>query len=45
MDGRCLFCAPHPRANGPVSVVTDVTVTLLGLFLQGQGWVCHPGWE
>lgn len=45
MDGRYLFCAPQPHANGPVSVATVVTITLLGLFLQGQGWVCHPGRE
>lgn len=38
-NGRCLFHTPHPYANGPVSVVIVVTVTFLGLFLQGQGWV------
>lgn len=27
--------------NGHVSVVIVVIVTFLGLFLQGQGWVCR----
>lgn len=40
-DGRCRFQTPHPHANGPLSVVIVVTVTLLGLFLQGQGGVCR----